>query len=50
MATIIDLVIWKFKDFNTGKITPKRYYMDAYVEELFESDMSLLPLNYYIQF
>ena len=30
--------IYKFKDLNTGKITPEKYFMNSYAEEIFESE------------
>ena len=45
-ALIIDLGTYKFKYLSTGKITPEQYFMNAYVEEVFESEhMFVLPLN-----
>ena len=29
---------YKFKYLNTGKITPEEYFINAYKEELFESE------------
>ena len=35
---MVDLVTYIFKDFNKGKITPKEYFTNNYVEELYESE------------
>ena len=36
-APMIDLGTYKFKYLNMGKIIPKKNFMNAYVEEVFES-------------
>ena len=33
----IDFNTYEFKNLNTGKITPEEYFINAYLEELFES-------------
>ena len=35
---MIDLVTYTFKALTTGKITPEEYFMNAYVEELVETE------------
>ena len=34
-TSMIDLEMYKFKDLNTGKISPKEYLMNVYIEEVF---------------
>ena len=33
---MIDFGVYEFKYLNTGKFTPDEYFMDAFVDELFE--------------
>ena len=37
-APMTDLGTYKFKILNTGKSTPEEYFMNVFVEELFESE------------
>ena len=34
---MVDLGAYVFKYLNAGKITPKEFFTDAYVEEVYES-------------
>ena len=31
---MVDMGTYEFKDFETGKITPEEYFMNAYAEEV----------------
>ena len=35
---MVNLGVYIFKDFNTGKITPDESFTNAYVEEVYESE------------
>ena len=47
---MFDLGMSEFKHLDTGKITPKEYFTNSYIEEVFESDFFVIPLSNYIQF
>ena len=40
---MIDLGTYKFKDLNKGKITPQEYFMNYYVDELYELEYVRTP-------
>ena len=48
IAPMVNLGTYESKNLDTGKITPKGYFINAYVEELFESETFSLSLNYYL--
>ena len=37
-STVVDLGTYEFKTWDTGKISPEEYYMNVYIDEVFESN------------
>ena len=48
MAPMVHLGTYGFKNVNTGKISSENLFMNAYTEEIYELEMSVLLLKDYV--